>query len=421
MALVPKFVVSRNPEWYSEDGHGEAYACLDSRGLFEAVRDMMVDWARRLPAEEKRCRPQVVYKKIREEVIKEAEALRPETLSVAVAGPHGPSGGLREARLVYFRRSSKVLDGSATSSPPPPRKDQENMRELYASTTLGFYRAPKRSCVKGQRRADELLERPSRTWVETRSSPGGNVPRHTAVRADGAHQALNPARGATACRDTWRARFQSHDDRGRELAIALMEGRIPSASLWQSSSTAPSRPAYHNKLKKLQPPGERQQSHDPSHSSSDSRAGEPGRASPEPRELGRDDAVASQGKGDPGISLDQKHVHSANERPLVERRRGAERGGVRLLRLDDLAEQSPPRILGEWVASNRGVVITPESGLEGSTQRSPTDRLDSLSTERWSEKALLAFPDKAGRRLSHAPRERNANASLATERFLRYA
>ncbi|KAK2811909.1 hypothetical protein Q5P01_000131 [Channa striata] len=60
-----KFVVSRNPEWYSEDGHGEAYACLDSRGLFEAVRDMMVDWARRLPAEEKRCRPQVVYKKIR--------------------------------------------------------------------------------------------------------------------------------------------------------------------------------------------------------------------------------------------------------------------------------------------------------------------------------------------------------------------
>ncbi|KAK2832708.1 hypothetical protein Q5P01_016597 [Channa striata] len=55
---------------------------------------------------------------------------------------------------------------------------------------------------------------------------------------------------------------------------------------------------YHNKLKKLQPPGERQQSHDTSHSSSDSRAGEPGRAPPEPRELGLDDAVASQGKGD---------------------------------------------------------------------------------------------------------------------------
>ncbi|KAK2812690.1 hypothetical protein Q5P01_000991 [Channa striata] len=369
-----------------EDGHGEAYACLDSRGLFEAVRDMMVDWARRLPAEEKRCRPQVVggtgrkrlgplprdraglkhvlliygttphylpneelrnrrkkrtvipvvtqYSEKHNLVRYDARRSMVGTYSVVIprsendsrrsyfvqevlfapgvkslkllreiAGtmfdflghdpgdaharspggheqsehdtlashleeiqpmccvpepPDGPGAirirnarparlfresqvkcdltrfeydkGLREARLVYFRRSSKVLDGKRNLLPAAsPRKDQENMRELYASTTLGFYRAPKRSCVKGNGELMSCWNETSRTWVETRSSPGGNVPRHTAVRADGAHQALRTRRAVQRLAETRGEQdFNPTMIEVAELAIA-MEGRIPSA------------------------------------------------------------------------------------------------------------------------------------------------------------------------------------------------
>ncbi|KAK2811908.1 hypothetical protein Q5P01_000130 [Channa striata] len=128
---------------------------------------------------------------------------------------------------------------------------------------------------------------------------------------------------------------------------------------------------YHNKLKKLQPPG------------GDSRATTPltapltrGRrtrsASPEPRELGvaapcakgrvttagrtSEGGVASTALSEdlfrpecsvvtprrPGISLDQKHVHSANGDPWLSSER--RRGGVRPPEIGrDLAEQSPLR------------------------------------------------------------------------------
>lgn len=69
MALVQKFIVSSYPEWYLEDVHKDAYTCLDTRGLFEAVRDMMVGGQRRLSVAEKRCRRR------EREVIKEAETL----------------------------------------------------------------------------------------------------------------------------------------------------------------------------------------------------------------------------------------------------------------------------------------------------------------------------------------------------------
>ncbi|KAK2821889.1 hypothetical protein Q5P01_021954 [Channa striata] len=463
--------------------------------------------------------------------------------------------GCGEARVVYFRRSSKVLDGKRGNLLPVVslRKDQENMRELYVSTTLGFYRALKRSCVKGNgelmscwnetlqdlgretfisgREMCQDIQQSALTAFTKRVNPGAwcnGLPRHVASKIS------NPTMIEVA-----------------ELAIALMEGRIPSAfpvaellycpiervcdylrfrrryasdpefrtvvqnkraglisaqmregrmsladlvalygkkkmkgghsgdtaskaaecaemltrqppvdinkiqKMWYTLSKGDSAKdkdvyanvkvlflklrVYHNKLKKLQPPGERQQSHDPSHSSSDSRAGEPGRASPEPRELGRDDAVASQGKGDNSGADEREEdvgVDSTLGGPLPvpesvlyvtpeatpashwiknmstllmsdpwlngdEEQRDAV---CALLRLDEtLLNRAHSSILGEWVASNRGVVITlRKRGLRDQLSAALIDRFDSLSTERWSEKALLAFPDKAGRRLSHA-------------------
>ncbi|KAK2812689.1 hypothetical protein Q5P01_000990 [Channa striata] len=151
------------------------------------------------------------------------------------------------------------------------------------------------------------------------------------------------------------------------------------------------KPAYHNKLKKLQPP------------ESDSRATTPLTA---PLTRGQENPVERlQSRGSSAVTTPwpaKGRVTTAGGFNARRTRAPTALGGP--LPAPECSVQ-PTRILGEWVASNRGVVITPESGLEGSTQRSPTDRLDSLSTERWSEKALLAFPDKAGRRLSHAPRE----------------
>ncbi|TKS65579.1 hypothetical protein D9C73_028404 [Collichthys lucidus] len=61
---------------------------------------------------------------------------------------HYGSGG---TRTVYFRRSSKVVNGKRGNMVPVValRKEQRETPELYVSTTLRFFRAVKRSCVKG--------------------------------------------------------------------------------------------------------------------------------------------------------------------------------------------------------------------------------------------------------------------------------
>ncbi|KAK2811413.1 hypothetical protein Q5P01_000208 [Channa striata] len=737
MALVPKFVVSRNPEWYSEDGHGEAYACLDSRGLFEAVRDMMVDWARRLPAEEKRCRPQVVYKKIREEVIKEAEALRQkpsrslllalmdlvevlggnEFGSVATADRAGlkhvlliygnytayylpneelrnrrkkrtvipvvtqysekhnlvrydarrsmvgtysvviprsendsrrsyfvqevlfapgvkslkllreiagtmfdfwdmtlempthvralapsfrqiqscqllisdeagsPGGheqsehdtlashleeiqpmccvpeppdegsgrdknkkreasadcfgesqvkcdltrfeydkGCGEARLVYFRRSSKVLDGKRGNLLPVVslRKDQENMRELYVSTTLGFYRALKRSCVKGNgelmscwnetlqdlgrdtfisgREMCQDIQQSALTAFTKRVNPGAwcnGLPRHVASKIsnptmievaelaialmEGRIPSAFPVAELLYCpiervRDylRFRRRYASDPEfravvqnkRAGLISAQMREGRMSLADLVAlygkkkmkggHSGVTASKAAECAEMLTRQPPVDinkiqKMCSRSYSRPESDSRATTPltapltrGQENPVERLQSRGSSavarrVASQGKGDNSGADEREEdvgVDSTLGGPLPvpesvlyvtpeatpashwiknmstllmsdpwlngdEERREAV---CALLRLDEtLLNRAHSGILGEWVASNRGVVITlRKRGLRDQLSAALIDRLDSLSTERWSEKALLAFPDKAGRRLSHA-------------------
>ncbi|KAE8277611.1 hypothetical protein D5F01_LYC24396 [Larimichthys crocea] len=61
---------------------------------------------------------------------------------------HYGNGG---TRTVYFRRSSKVVNGKRGNMVPVValRKEQRETPELYVSTTLRFFRAVKRSCVKG--------------------------------------------------------------------------------------------------------------------------------------------------------------------------------------------------------------------------------------------------------------------------------
>ncbi|KAF0029329.1 hypothetical protein F2P81_018434 [Scophthalmus maximus] len=67
-----------------------------------------------------------------------------------------------DARMVYFRRSGKVLNGKRGNllAVVALRKDQDKQRKLYVSTTMRFYRALKRRCVKGN---GELMS----CWNET--------------------------------------------------------------------------------------------------------------------------------------------------------------------------------------------------------------------------------------------------------------
>ncbi|KAK2847540.1 hypothetical protein Q5P01_010539 [Channa striata] len=307
------------------------------------------------------------------------------------------------------RRSSKVLDGKRGNLLPIAalRKDKDNMRELYVSTTLGFYRALKLSCVKGNR---ELMS----CWNETLQDLGRDTFISGRKLCQDIQQSALTAFTKRVNPGAWCNGFPRHVASKIsnpmmievvELSIALMEGRILSVFPVEElvycpiESTRPSQPpvdinkiqkiwytlskgdsakdkdvyakvlflklrVFHNKLKKLQLPGE-----------------------------------STLLLSDPWLNGDEEQ-----REPMCT-----------LLRLDEtLLNRAHSGILGEWVANNHGVVITlSKLDLRDQLSAALIDHLDSLSTERWTEKALMAFPDKAERRLSNAAPRGEASTFFA--------
>ncbi|KAK2847561.1 hypothetical protein Q5P01_010560 [Channa striata] len=333
------------------------------------------------------------------------------------------------------RRSSKVLDGKRGNLLPivALRKDKDNMRELYVSTTLGFYRALKLSCVKGNgelmscwnetlqdlgrdtfisgRKLCQDIQQSALTAFTKRVNPGAwcnGFPRHVASKIsnpmmievvelsialmEGRILSAFPVAELVYCpiervRDHLRFRRRNTSDPQfravvRNKHVSLISAQMREAQMLMQQppvdinkiqkirytlskgDSAKDKDVYakvlflklrvfDNKLKKLQLPGE-----------------------------------STLLLSDPWLNGDEEQ-----REPMCT-----------LLRLDEtLLNRAHSGILGEWVANNHGVVITlSKLDLRDQLSAALIDRLDSLSTERWTEKALMAFPDKAERRLSNA-------------------
>ena len=138
-----------------------------------------------------------------------------------------------DTRTVYFRRSSKFLDGKRVNLVPVVvlRKGQDLAPELYVSTTVRFCRAVKQSCAKGN---GELVS----CWNDTLKELG----RDTFITGPEMYQEIhNPALAAFIKRvnpTSWCNYIPKHVEsmisdpimvEVVELAIIYMECKIPNA------------------------------------------------------------------------------------------------------------------------------------------------------------------------------------------------
>ncbi|KAF0021722.1 hypothetical protein F2P81_026025 [Scophthalmus maximus] len=138
-----------------------------------------------------------------------------------------------DARMVYFRRSGKALDGKRGNllAVVALRKDQDKQRELNVSTTTRFYRALKRRSVKGN---GELMS----CWNETLQE----LNRDTFISGQEMCQEIQQSAVTAFTRRVnpsgWCNSLPRHVESKigdpvmievMELAIALMDVRIPSA------------------------------------------------------------------------------------------------------------------------------------------------------------------------------------------------
>ncbi|KAK2847534.1 hypothetical protein Q5P01_010533 [Channa striata] len=352
--------------------------------------------------------------------------------------------GCGEARLVHFRRSSKVLDGKRGNLLPivALRKDKDNMRELYVSTTLGFYRALKLSCVKGNR---ELMS----CWNETLQDLGRDTFISGRKLCQDIQQSALTAFTKRVNPGAWCNGFPRHVASKIsnpmmievvELSIALMEGRILSVFPVEELVYCPiERVRDHLRFR-------RRNASDPQFRAV-VRNKHVGLISAQMREgrMSLADMVTLYGKkkmkehsGDTACKAGDAHAtapcrHQQDSENLLKKLQlpgestlllsdpwlnGDEEQRepmCTLLRLDEtLLNRAHSGILGEWVANNHGVVITlSKLDLRDQLSAALIDHLDSLSTERWTEKALMAFPDKAERRLSNAAPRGEASTFFA--------
>lgn len=138
-----------------------------------------------------------------------------------------------DPRTVYFRRSSKFLDGKRVNLVPVVvlRKSQALATELYVSTTVRFCRAVKQSCVKGN---GELVS----NWNDTLQE----LERDTFITGAEMYQEIhNPALAAFIKRvnpTSWCNYIPKHVEsmisdpimvEVVELAIVYMDCKIPNA------------------------------------------------------------------------------------------------------------------------------------------------------------------------------------------------